>query len=151
MNASSVGLQYFGRSSFNMTWHDIWRTDAIGTCHYAPWHFRFSVAHAKNLWHVNGCHWHMPKTCDMSMDAIGTCQKPVTCQWMPLAHAKNLWHVNGCHWHMPETCDMSMDCVLCHNIALRVAPSVVTDTCRWVPLHNVDCVTQALNVRTILI
>ncbi len=36
-----------------------------------------------------------------------------------------------------------MDCVLCHIVALRVAPSVVTDTCRWVPLHNVDCVTQA--------
>ncbi len=61
----------------------------------------------------------------------------------PLAHATMLRDTSGFQWHMPKTCDISMDCVLCHIVALRVAPSVVTDTCRWVPLHNVDCVTQA--------
>ncbi len=43
---------------------------------YASWHHWHmplcSVTHAKNLWHVNGCHWHMPKTCDMSRDACRT-------------------------------------------------------------------------------
>ncbi len=63
----------------------------------------------------------------------------------PLAHATMLRDTSGFQWHMPKTCDMSMYCVLCHIVALRVAPSVVTDTCRWVPLYNVDCVTQALN------
>ncbi len=56
-------------SSFNITWHDIWRTDA------------------KTIWHMPNPCWHMP----------------------------NLWHING---H-----------ILCHIVALRVAPSVVTDTC----------------------
>ncbi len=54
------------RGSFNITWHDICRTDAIGTCHYAPWH-----------------QWH---TCSVTPLAHATmlrdtCQKPVTCQW----------------------------------------------------------------------
>ncbi len=54
----------------------------------------------------------------------------------PLAHATMLHGTSGFQWHMPKTCDMSMDCVLCHIVALRVAPSVVTETCRWVLLHN---------------
>ncbi len=72
--------------------------------------------------------WHVP------MASIDMSQVFVT-------HATMLRDTSGFQWHMPKTCDM--DCVLCHIVALRVAPSILTDTCCWVPLHNVDCVTQA--------
>ncbi len=33
----------FLSSSFNIKWHDIWCTDAIGTCRYAQWHLRWHL------------------------------------------------------------------------------------------------------------
>ncbi len=82
-----------------------------------------SVRQMSQVWHVPMASvrqmsqvWHVP------MASIDMSQVFVT-------HATMLRDTSGFQWHMPKTCDISMNCVLCHIVALRVAPSVVTDTC----------------------
>ncbi len=101
---------------------DIWRTDA--TAHAKP--VTSDAPHAKPVTSDAQTPRHMPNL------------------WHLTHHMPNLWHLTHRRHDTCQTCDIwRTTCQTCDIVALHVVLSVVTDTCRWVLLYNVDCVTQA--------
>ncbi len=128
-------------------------SDVIGLCHrFGMWcvrchRFMSQVWHVvrqmSQVWHVvrqMSQVWHvvcqMSQVWHVSMASVRQMSQvwhvPMASIDMPqvfVTHATMLRDTSGFQWHMPKTCDISMNYVLCHIVTLRVAPSVVTDTC----------------------